>query len=137
MVLVKYLKFWNFLFFRSNTPKKVFHDVLHRKLAFLDDKNVELKKFLGKGLVHGFGQKFPFLFSVFFYINRPTKVFHDVLDRKLAFFDVQNIDLKKGQNLHFSKGFMGQGSMVLVKNLNFFYSLFFISNTPIKSLVTC
>ena len=57
MVLVKDLKFLNFLFLRSNTPKKVFHDVLDRKLAFLDEKNVELKNCLGRGLVHGFGQK--------------------------------------------------------------------------------
>ena len=61
MVLVKYLKFLNFLFLRSNTPKNVFHDVLDRKLAFLDDKNVEFKKCLGNRLVHGFGQKFPFI----------------------------------------------------------------------------
>ena len=31
-------------------------------------------------------------------------VFGDVLYRKLAFFDHKNIDLKKSQNLHFSKG---------------------------------
>ena len=31
------------------------------------------------------------------------KVLGDVLYRKLAFFDHKNIDLKKSQNLHFSK----------------------------------
>ena len=32
------------------------------------------------------------------------KVFGDVPDRKLAFFDHKNTDLKKLQNLYFSKG---------------------------------
>lgn len=49
MVLVKYLKFLNFLFRRSNAPKKVFHDVLDRKLAFLDDKNVDKNVALVRG----------------------------------------------------------------------------------------
>ena len=75
MVLVKDLKFLNFLFLRSNTSKKVFHDVLDRKLAFLDDKNVELKNCLGKGLVHGFGQKFPFFILCFLCKIGPQKSF--------------------------------------------------------------
>ena len=32
------------------------------------------------------------------------KVFCNVLDRKLAFLDYKNIDLKKSQNWYFSKG---------------------------------
>ena len=32
------------------------------------------------------------------------KVFGNVLDRKLAFLDYKNMDLKKSQNWHFSKG---------------------------------
>ena len=32
------------------------------------------------------------------------KEFDDVLDRELAFLDNKNINLKKSQNLHFSKG---------------------------------
>ena len=45
------------------------------------------------------------------------KEFDDVLDRELAFLDNKNIDLKKSQNLHFSKG----GSLRFwSKNVNFF-----------------
>ena len=40
---------------------KVFHDVLDRKLAFLDDQMLNLKsgkiRISPKGLVHGFGKK--------------------------------------------------------------------------------
>ena len=32
------------------------------------------------------------------------KLFGDVLYRKLAFFDIKNIDLKKSENLHLSNG---------------------------------
>ena len=44
MVLVKNLQFFHSLVFRSNTPENVFLDVLDRKLAILDDKNIEFKK---------------------------------------------------------------------------------------------
>ena len=37
MVLVKNLHLVYSLFFRTNRPMKVFHDVPDRKLAFLDD----------------------------------------------------------------------------------------------------
>ena len=40
----KICSFFILLFFRSNTPEKVFHDVLGRKLAILDNKNIEFKK---------------------------------------------------------------------------------------------
>ena len=33
-----------------------------------------------------------------------VKVFGDILERKLAVLAYKNIDLKKSQNLHFSKG---------------------------------
>ena len=44
MVLVKNLHFFHSLFFRLNRPKKVFRDVLNRKVAFLDDNSIKLKK---------------------------------------------------------------------------------------------
>ena len=52
-----------------------------------------------------FVKNLKFLFS-FLYIGTflQEKVFGDVLCRKLAFFDHRNFDLKKSQNLHFSKG---------------------------------
>ena len=76
--------------FRSNTPEKVFHDVLDRKLATLDNKISNLKSgkicIFAKGLVHGFGQPFQIFFSLFFFrSNTPKKVVHYVPDRKLAF----------------------------------------------------
>ena len=40
----KICNFFILLFFRSNTPEKVSHDVLGRKLAILDNKNIEFKK---------------------------------------------------------------------------------------------
>ena len=42
----------------------------------------------------------------FFFLGkiRQKKVFGNVLDRKLAFLDYKNMDLKKLQNWHFSKG---------------------------------
>ena len=45
------------------------------------------------------------------------KEFDDVLDRELAFLDNKNIDLKKSQNLHFSKGV---SLRFWSKNVNFF-----------------
>ena len=44
MVLVKNLQFFHSLVFRSNTPENVFLGVPDRKLAILDDKNIEFKK---------------------------------------------------------------------------------------------
>ena len=45
------------------------------------------------------------------------KEFDDVLVRELAFIDNKNIDLKKSQNLHFSKGV---SLRFWSKNVNFF-----------------
>ena len=56
------------------------------------------------GLVYGFCQKFKFIYRVFLGTLGLRKVFDDFLDRNLTFPDHKNIDLKKLQNLHFSKG---------------------------------
>ena len=42
----------------------------------------------------------------FFFLGKigQKKVIGNVLDRKLAFLDHENMDLKKSQNCHFSKG---------------------------------
>ena len=42
-----------------------------------------------------------FLFSFLLGTFLQENVFGDVLHRKLAFFDHENFDLKKSQNLHF------------------------------------
>ena len=56
------------------------------------------------GLVYGFCQKFKFIYRVFLGTLGLRKVFDDFLDRNLTFPDHKNTDLKKLQNLHFSKG---------------------------------
>ena len=58
-----------------------------------------------KGLVHGFGQKFEILWTFRWCKIHPEKVLGDVLVRKQAFLEYENISLKKTPNLHFSKGF--------------------------------
>ena len=52
MVLVKNLNSFSSLFLDQTSSKRVVHDVSDRKLAFLGEKNVELKKsmFLLKNL---------------------------------------------------------------------------------------
>ena len=45
-----------------------------------------------------------FFYLLFLRKIRNKKVFVNVLDRKLAFLDYKNMDLKKSQNWHFSKG---------------------------------
>ena len=49
------------------------------------------------------------------------KLFCNVLDKKLAFLDYKNNDLKKSKNLHFSKGVI---PWFWPKLLNFFFSSF-------------
>ena len=57
-----------------------------------------------KGSVHGLSQNYQICFFHLFRENTPKNVFGNVLDRKLAFLDYKNMDLKKSQNWHFSKG---------------------------------
>ena len=58
--------------FIQNTPKKVFGDVLVRKQAFLDNKNMDLRKreigIFPKGIVREFGQKVE-VFSSFVFMK--------------------------------------------------------------------
>ena len=55
----------------------------------------------------------------------PNKLFGDVLHREIGFLDHKNIDYKKSQNLHFSKGSKGsKGSMVCLKNCNLSHFFF-------------
>ena len=76
MVLVKNLKFRQWFFLGSFLLKKVFGDVLYRKLAFFDRKNIDRRKIciFPKGFVHGFGQKFQI--GLFFRFKQiwPTKI---------------------------------------------------------------
>ena len=66
---------------------------------------------LGKGLVHGFGQKLAIFLDFYFKEYRPEKcvsnqkkVFYDILDDRNVFLDYKNKKLKKSKNWGFSKG---------------------------------
>ena len=69
MVLAKIMKFVYFFFLDKIRQIRVFGNVLDRKLAFLDYKNMDLKKsreigIFPKRLVHGFGQNYEISFSL-------------------------------------------------------------------------
>ena len=50
---------FSIFYFRQKVGKKnVFDDILDRKKAFLDNKNIDFKKSNKLNLVHGFGQNF-------------------------------------------------------------------------------
>ena len=57
-----------------------------------------------KGLVHGFRQNYEICLFYLIRENTPKNVFGNVLDRKLAFLEYKNMDLKNLQNWQFSKG---------------------------------
>ena len=69
MVLVKNLKFRQWFFLGSFLLKKVFGDVLYRKLAIFDRKNIDIKKtqnlYFSKGVCSWFKPKISdwFIFS--------------------------------------------------------------------------
>ena len=56
-----------------------------------------------KGPVHGFRQNHEICLFHLFRSNTPKNVFPNVLDRKLAFLEYKNMDLKKSQNWQFSE----------------------------------
>ena len=100
----------------------MFLDLVDRKLAISDYKNIDLKT--RKYLI------FPFFlvenkkFGLFFFFSKiGEKVFCVLLDRKLAILDYKNIDLKESKILHFSKGVISQ--WFFVKNWNFCRFSFF------------
>ena len=103
-------KIWNvfyFFFFGEIGREKVFGDVLERKLAVLAYKNNDLKESqnLHFSKRPWFWSKiWNFFFFSFLAKKGQVKVFGDVLNWKLAFLVYKNTDLRKSQNLHFSKG---------------------------------
>ena len=107
-----------FLLFTEKGRMTVFSDLLDRKLAILYYKNIDLKK---SKVLHFFNvvspwflvKKWKFCPFVFFSKIGQKKVFSDLLDRKLAILYHKNIDLKKSEILHFSKGV---SPWLLVKN---------------------
>ena len=77
MILVKKLKFFQFLCLSNIDREILFADVLDKKQAFQDYKINCLQKdkirIFQKRLVHRFGQKFEFTSILVFTQNRPTK----------------------------------------------------------------
>ena len=71
MVSEKIMKFSYLFFLGKIRQKKVFGNVLYRKLAFLDSKNMDLKKsrkisIFPKGSCHGSGQNYEIFLSLLF-----------------------------------------------------------------------
>ena len=95
MISVKNSKFFHVFILGKIGEENVFHDILDRKNALLDYKNIKFKKSknwdFSKG--HAFCQTF---FHVFVLGKiRQESVFHDILERKKAFLDYKNKKLKK------------------------------------------
>ena len=105
---MKNLSFFLLFVFGEIGPEKVFVGVVNRKLACQHYKNIGLRKsqnlHFPKGGRPWFWSKIWNFFFFFFFgkISR-EKVFGDVLERRLAVLAYKNVDLKKSQNLHFSK----------------------------------
>ena len=87
----------------------MFGDVLYRKQAFFDHKNIDFKKSLN---LHFFKVVSPWFWSknlkslYCFFLDTCLleKVFGDLLYRKLPLFDHKNIHLKNSPILNLSKG---------------------------------
>ena len=77
MILVKNSNFLHCLFLLKTGPEMMFGDVVDRKEAFLDNKNMylicpEKKENFPKGLSHDFSQKFE-LSSLFVFIENRSR----------------------------------------------------------------
>ena len=89
--------------------EKTILDVLYRKQAFLNNKNIDLKNPQNWNFCKGVSRWFlskNLKFCERFVLCKihPEKVFGDVLVRKEAFLDNINMDLTTRQNWHFCKG---------------------------------
>ena len=71
MILVKTSNFLHCLFLLKIGPVKMFMDVLHRKEAFLENKNMNLISEISE-IFHDFGQIFE-LFSLFVFIENRSR----------------------------------------------------------------
>ena len=136
MVLVKNLKFlWCFLL-RTFILEKVFGDVIYRKLAFFDHKNIDLKKsqnlHFSKRVSAWFLVK-NFKLVYFLFVNKfgLCTLFGGFLYRKVAFLNHWNTGLKRSQNLHF---FKVVSPWFWSKILNFFSLFPFRYISPRKSV---
>ena len=84
---------------------------------------MEVEKFalFAKGLVHDINQKFEVSLFHFSLANWSKRAFGNVLNRKRAFLDYKNVDIRKLQSCYFcQKGW----SVILVKNFKFPHLVF-------------
>ena len=102
IVFVKSFRFLQFFLCKIN-KKKVFRNVLVKKQACLDNKNMDFKKgnldIFSKGLVHDWVKKITSFSLSFLSKKNREKVFVDVLDRKEAFKDKKNRFLSKKRKI--------------------------------------
>ena len=109
MVLVQKWPIFQFSFLGNIGQENVFYDILERQNVLLGYKNNKVKKsknwHFSQGVNPCFWSKNG-LFSNFFSLGNigQENVFYDILERKNAFLGYKNMNFKKLQNWHYSKG---------------------------------
>ena len=114
---------------RTKGQKKASFGLPHRKIAFIDYGNIDLRKSkkicsFPKVLVHGFGQNLESTSFFGFKQNRP---------KQFVFWGDQNLHWKKSKNFYFPKGLISPWILEKFGNLLIFC---FKHNRP-KKVVLC
>ena len=121
MVLVQKWRVFQLFFSGNIGQENVFYDILERKYAFLTYKNKKFKKSKNCHFCNGFGQKFGFFSIVCVWAKQGEKYCLLIFQiEKKVFFNIK-MSFQKVAKFEFLQ--RGQ-SMVLVKNGNFFHTLF-------------
>ena len=107
--MVEKLPFFQLFFFGNIRQENVFYDILKRKNAFLGYKNKNFKKSKHWHFCKRVNPWFRYKnghFSNFFFLGNigQENVFHDILERKIAFLGYKNIMFKKSKSCHFFRG---------------------------------
>ena len=127
MILVQNLNFHACLFLQRKHFGILLNNVLEKKPTFLNYKKVIFKKsknlhFCKRGQPMIFVKNLNSHASLFLQRKHFGILLNNVLETKPTFLNYKKVIFKKSKNLHFSKA--GQ-PMILVKNRNFYASLFF------------
>ena len=108
MVLVQKWPFFQVFFSFSIGLENVLYDILERKNAFLGYKNKKFQKsknwHFSKGVNPWFWSKNDHFSNFFFGNVGQENLFYDILERKNAFLNYTNKNLKKSKNWNFSQG---------------------------------
>ena len=109
MVLVKNWTFVQLFFLGKIGRENLFGNVLHIIIAPPDYKNINIKRsqnlHFSMGVSPWFWSKIGHFFNFSFLSEKAeNKRLSDLLDIIIAFLQYKNINLKRSQNLHFSKG---------------------------------